>query len=61
MVSREGSIDWLCLPWLDSASVFAAILDDRCGGRFAIRPCGDFDAVPLVDFMPKPYDRRLNR
>src|SRR5580700_2730048 len=38
LVGADGSIDWLCFPRFDSPSVFAAILDDEKGGRFAIAP-----------------------
>jgi GH15 family glucan-1,4-alpha-glucosidase len=38
LVGMDGSIDWLCLPRFDSPSVFAAILDDKKGGRYRIAP-----------------------
>ena len=36
LVSREGSIEWLCLPRFDSPAVFCAILGDAADGRWQL-------------------------
>jgi GH15 family glucan-1,4-alpha-glucosidase len=42
LISGDGSLDWLCFPRFDSPSIFAALLDARVGGRFRIRPVGEY-------------------
>ena len=42
LVERTGSIDWCCLPHLDNASVFGALMDVRRGGHWRIGPAGAF-------------------
>ncbi len=45
IVGLDGSIDWACLPHLDSPAVFFSILDDKKGGLFQIAPVGKYDSV----------------
>jgi GH15 family glucan-1,4-alpha-glucosidase len=37
LVSRSGSIDWLCLPRFDSGAIFAALLGDERHGSWQLR------------------------
>ena len=53
LVSKTGSVDWLCLPYFDSPSVFAALLDKNRGGAFAIHS----DTIIQID---QSYMRNTN-
>jgi GH15 family glucan-1,4-alpha-glucosidase len=41
LVSRDGSIDWLCFPRFDGAACFAALLGDARHGHWGIAPAGE--------------------
>ncbi|MGA8695742.1 MAG: glycoside hydrolase family 15 protein [Xanthobacteraceae bacterium] len=41
LVSRGGSIDWLCWPRFDSEACFAALLGSRDHGRWLVAPRGE--------------------
>src|SRR5215831_7988908 len=37
LVSRTGSVDWLCFPHFDDPSIFGRLLDDKAG-HWSIHP-----------------------
>jgi GH15 family glucan-1,4-alpha-glucosidase len=53
LVGTDGTIDWLCLPELDSPSVFATLLHAGLGGDFAFAP-----AIPFT--VSRRYLERTN-
>ncbi len=51
LVSRSGSIDWLCWPRFDSGACFAALLGSRENGRWLVAPV---DTAPRVTRRYRP-------
>jgi GH15 family glucan-1,4-alpha-glucosidase len=45
LISRAGSLDWLCLPRIDSDACFAKMLGTDDHGYWTIRPTGEVRAV----------------
>lgn len=41
LISKQGTIEWLCLPDFDSGSIFAAMLDRLNGGAMLLCPAGE--------------------
>src|SRR5689334_8944753 len=45
LVSRSGSVDWCCMPRIDSGSCFGRLLDWDRGGYCSISPAGDSETT----------------
>src|SRR6201987_4876927 len=62
LVSKSGSIDWLCWPRFDSGACFAALLGGPEHGRWLIAPAAPATRVPPVYRKPSltlvtPFER----
>jgi GH15 family glucan-1,4-alpha-glucosidase len=40
LICRDGSVDWLCLPRIDSGACFAALLGSEHNGHWRLAPAG---------------------
>ncbi|MDE1182815.1 glycoside hydrolase family 15 protein [Paraburkholderia sp.] len=48
LVSRNGSVDWLCWPRFDSGACFAALLGTNDNGRWLLAPAASVEAPESV-------------
>jgi GH15 family glucan-1,4-alpha-glucosidase len=44
LISRRGSVDWLCVPRFDADPVFGRLIDPVHGGRFELRIEGEVES-----------------
>jgi len=55
LVSRHGSVDWLCLPRFDSDACFAALLGDERNGHWRICPTSSEGPVSRRGEVSRQY------
>jgi GH15 family glucan-1,4-alpha-glucosidase len=65
LVGIDGSIDWCCLPEIDSPSVFARLLDNSRGGRFSVAPAYPLGReqryIPVTNVLETIFDTERGR
>src|SRR6476620_4927890 len=52
LVSKYGSVDFMCWPVFDSPSVFCRLLDKNIGGFFSITPTSESKAISKQRYLP---------
>jgi GH15 family glucan-1,4-alpha-glucosidase len=55
LVSRRGSIDWLCLPRFDSDAVFAAIVGEPSNGQWLLNPTAEEGPASRAGQVERAY------
>jgi GH15 family glucan-1,4-alpha-glucosidase len=62
LVARDGSVDWLCVPDLDSPSVFGRMIDSERGGRLSLgirgEPATSRRYVPNTNVLETTFETR---
>jgi GH15 family glucan-1,4-alpha-glucosidase len=57
LVSRQGSIDWLCLPRFDSDAIFAALLGDGRNGQWRLNPTAEEGPAARAGQVERCYQK----
>ncbi|KAH8690158.1 Six-hairpin glycosidase-like protein [Talaromyces proteolyticus] len=52
LISKYGSIDFMCWPVFDSPSIFCRLLDMKKGGYFSITPASESKAISKQRYLP---------
>ena len=50
LISKTGSVDWLCFPRFDSDSLFAALLGKKDHGRWLVAPAPGAGSAEVVEW-----------